>query len=60
VGENGLYGGNVEIIAIIEIYKLSIGVYFVTESQIIKPLTVTFNSVVAERNVHPDHLSVIW
>jgi hypothetical protein len=60
MGENGVYGGNVEIIAIIEIYNLSVSVNFVTESQMIQPLTVTFNRAVAETNVYPDYLTVIW
>jgi hypothetical protein len=58
--ENGLYGGNVEIIAIIEICNMSVSVYFVTECQIIQPLAVRVDRVVAERNVYPDYLSVVW
>jgi hypothetical protein len=60
MGANGLYGGNVEIIAIIGICSLSVSVYFVTEGQTIQPLTVTIDRVVAERNVHPDYLSAVW
>jgi hypothetical protein len=58
VGENGLHGGNVEIIAIIEMYNLPVSVYFVTEGQIIQPLTITVDRIVAERNICPDCLSV--
>jgi hypothetical protein len=57
MGENGLYVGNVEIIAIIEICNSSVSVHFVTEGQIIQPLNVTVNRVVAERNVYPDYRS---
>jgi hypothetical protein len=58
VGENGLHGGNVEIMDIIETYNLFVTVYIVTEGQIIQPLTITVDRIVAERNVYPDCLSV--
>jgi hypothetical protein len=35
--ENGMYGGGVEITAIIAIYKVSVSVYFPSEGQITPP-----------------------
>jgi hypothetical protein len=32
--ENGVYGGNIKMGASPEIYKISFGVYFISESQI--------------------------
>jgi hypothetical protein len=49
-----LYGGNEEIIAIIETYDLSVSVYFVAESQNIQPLTITVDGIVAERHLYPE------
>jgi hypothetical protein len=46
-----LYGGNVEITAVKEIYKASAGLHFVPEEQIIQLLTVIISQVVMERNV---------
>jgi hypothetical protein len=42
---------NVKVIAVSEIYKLSVSIYFVPEGQIIHPLTVTVCQTVTERNV---------
>jgi hypothetical protein len=34
--ESAIYGSNVEIVAIIDIYEVSVGIYFVSEGQIPK------------------------
>jgi hypothetical protein len=34
MGQNGVYGGNVKIIAINEIYEVYVSIYFVSEDQI--------------------------
>jgi hypothetical protein len=49
--KNGMYGGNVEIIAISEIHKFFISVYFISEDQTTQLLTVTFDQVLTQRNV---------
>jgi hypothetical protein len=43
--KNGIYGGNVEIIAISGIYKVFVSVYFASEGQITEPPTVMVQSV---------------
>jgi hypothetical protein len=48
---NGVYGGNVEIIAISEICKVSVTVCFVSYGQISQKLTVIVGQVVNERNL---------
>jgi hypothetical protein len=45
-------GGSVKIIAISEIFKVPVNVYFVFEVQITQPLTVTVGQVVTERNLY--------
>jgi hypothetical protein len=48
-----VYGGNVDITAISEIYKMSVNIYFVSERQITQPSTVAICQLVIERNVEP-------
>jgi hypothetical protein len=43
--ENGVSGGNINMGAITEVYKVSFGVYFVSESQIIPSATATVDHV---------------
>jgi hypothetical protein len=50
-GQNAVYGGNVKLITRIEIYKVSIRVYFGCEDHITQPPTVTVGQVVTEGNV---------
>jgi hypothetical protein len=38
-GTNGVYGGNVEIIAVTGLYKVFVSVYFASEGQITEPPT---------------------
>jgi hypothetical protein len=47
VGKNGVYSGNVKITAVTENYKMSVGVYFVSEVQITKPVTVVIGQGVS-------------
>jgi hypothetical protein len=53
VRKYGVYGGNVEITAISEIYKMSVNIYFVYARQITQPSTVAVCQFVTERNVEP-------
>jgi hypothetical protein len=39
MGRNGVYGDNVEVIAISEVFKVGVIVYFVSEGQVPSPLT---------------------
>jgi hypothetical protein len=48
MGGNGVYGGNVEIIVVNEIYKASFIEYFVSGGQITESLTVIVGQVVTE------------
>jgi hypothetical protein len=48
---NGLYGDNVKIIAINDIFEVSLIVYFLSKGQITQAPTVTVGLVVTERNV---------
>jgi hypothetical protein len=50
VGKNGVYGGNVEIIATSDIFKVSASIYFVSQGKISQPFTVIVGQVVTERN----------
>jgi hypothetical protein len=49
----GLYGADIEIICISEIYQLSLNVYFVSGGQITQPPTVILGEVVTNGNVSP-------
>jgi hypothetical protein len=40
VRNNGEYCGNAEIVAVCEIRKVSVGIYFVSEGQVTQPPTV--------------------
>jgi hypothetical protein len=48
--KNGLYGGNVEIIAISVIHKVSVNVYFASEGQTTRTATVIVAQVPNEIN----------
>jgi hypothetical protein len=50
-GRNGVYGGNVEIIAIREICKASVAGYLVSEGKITQVLTAVAHPFVTDRNV---------
>jgi hypothetical protein len=44
--ENGVQGGNIKVIGINEIYKVSVSVYFVSEMQITQSLNVVVGQVI--------------
>jgi hypothetical protein len=46
--ENGMQGGNIEVMAISEIYEVSISVYFVSEMQITQSLAVIVDQVIVQ------------
>jgi hypothetical protein len=45
-----MYGGNVKVMVIWEIYKLFASVYFVSECQVTQPLTVVVGHIVTKGN----------
>jgi hypothetical protein len=49
-GKDGVYGGNVRIIIISEIYKVLVSIYFVPEGQISETPTFIVDAVGAEEN----------
>jgi hypothetical protein len=51
MGKVRLCGSNVEKLALSEIYKAYVSVYFVPKGQINQPLTVIADQIVTERNV---------
>jgi hypothetical protein len=48
VWRNGLFGGNVEVIAISVIYKVPVNVYIASGGQITQPLPVIAGQVLKE------------
>jgi hypothetical protein len=48
--ENGKYGGHVEMVAINEIYEVSVTVYFMSEDHISPQPSVITGRVITERN----------
>jgi hypothetical protein len=58
MGKAGLYGSNVEIIALSEIYKAYVNLYFVPMGQFNQSLAVIANQSVAERNI--ELYPVLW
>jgi hypothetical protein len=42
-----VYGGNVEIIAVTETYKVVVSIYFLSEREVSDPLTAVIHEVAA-------------
>jgi hypothetical protein len=48
MGKNRVHGSNVDIIAVTEIYKASVSIYFAPDSHVTQPLFVIVGQVVTE------------
>jgi hypothetical protein len=48
MGINGVFGGNVQIIGVNQMYEMSINLYFMSEGRLTHPLTVLSCQVVTE------------